>query len=68
MTQTSRARVRYVGPHADGVVVVQPDGSWSAPLVPGSVYETTPDHAAQLLEQAANWEPEKKPTKKGGDE
>jgi len=71
MAQTSKGRVRYRGPHAEGVGVVNPDGSWSTTVLPGEVYETTHDHAALLAEQAENWEPVDRQTKQaakdGGD-
>lgn len=67
MAQTTKGRIRYRGPHAEGVVVVNPDGSWSITILPGEVYETTEDHAASLLTQADNWEPDKPAKRKDGD-
>lgn len=64
MSQTSKGRVRYVGPHAEGVVVVMPDGSWSPVIKPGEHLESTRDHVASLLEQASNWAPSDKMARK----
>lgn len=60
MSQTSRGRVRYVGPHVEGVVVVMPDGSWSDTIRPGDHLDTTVEHVKSLLEQASNWAPSDK--------
>ena len=48
-------RLTYVGPH-DGVELMLPDGG-IATVARGDHLETTPDHAAALLEQPTNWQP-----------
>ncbi len=53
----AKSVVRYVGPH-DGVELNLPDGR-VAEVAHGELLETTPEHAAALLEQASNWEPAK---------
>ncbi len=62
-------RIRYIGPH-EGVDVVMPDGRADAVVEQGGILDTTSEHAAALLEQAANWEPVKgsKRAEKGGDQ
>lgn len=64
MSQTSRGRVRYVGPHAEGVAVVMPDGSWSATILPGDHLDTSVEHVKSLLEQTSNWAPSDKVARK----
>lgn len=48
------ARVQYIGAHAE-VDVVMPDGSLQ-PVARLGLLETDAEHAAQLLEQAENWQ------------
>ena len=57
------AKITYVGPHSDGVDVPLPDGRIMR-VQHGDDLETSDDHAALLLDQAANWQPAKLVEKK----
>jgi predicted NAD/FAD-binding protein len=63
-------KVRYIGPHPEGVEVVMPDGRPDAYVPHGEMLDTSVDHAAALLEQPSNWEkatPPRKRRRKGGE-
>jgi len=68
-------KVRYIGPHVDGVEVVTAGfAGQDAPRVKvahGEAFETTKEHAELLLQQPDNWEaakPAAKPKTKEGEQ
>jgi hypothetical protein len=50
-------KVRYIGPHQDGVDVVMPNGIADVHVPHGGTLDTSSEHASALLEQRTNWEP-----------